>query len=489
MKFVCLFLLVSIGATASAQESYMRWDNQDFHTLGVYMQVSRYWSDRVDTIRRPIRQRAIIIQDTFRFTNMAKETLVIRKMHVSKPSCFTFTERTAPGKQGTIVYSDTVYPGGEGIYLRRLRFNVMTNFSPWVMIGLSYAVVDRGAKVLTYPNGDVRMATAHQHMDSAIQLQLHCAPGMLPKAMGTLFLPGNQKTGVWHYWAEDGSALPDTTHTKKIFVGFAGETYGSLLDPQVLAYKGGKWYKPLSGMNTVQHFYFIEPGTDTIRFELAAASNEIAIPFQSLAEGQVFSNAELMKSGVPHYYAYGMRKPVYFSDSSCFFTVEQLRVCGGNPQDYLSVLQRRYPQLRFDVPYPASPDLCRFTRRPGDRLTLPHYIQALQKESCIRQFYIALLPSTAHSPADFVSPLLYMPLRNLNRSEDADSILNLFGFKRDMGRVDPSGYYYLNYTRRVVDALFIEQYNALMRHRIAYFAPLQFHYPVRRYISPLEMKD
>lgn len=469
MKFLFFILIYVFPFVLSSQNSYMHWANGSSHKLGV-----KIFAAMVETleVKKPGYRRPyfpLIISDTFRFINTAETDLIIKKVNTRTPWKFSFTKNVKPGKEGIVIYTDTIPLSYNGISHEVRSFNLENNFSPWILIETEFVVIYPDAKIEMNKKGEI--VTAGAEKAGGKILRLECYPGFMPRSLGVLHVPDRAKMGVWKYWDSASGQHQTVSHTKQINVRFSGETYANQKAVEVIAHANGKWYKPMSENFFPEHAYHIREGTDTLRFLLKDSSNEISLKYPSVSDIQTYYDIELMKAGTPFYYYFGYRKPVYFNERVYFFRRNPADHSSGT-EDYITYLQRRFPAFEFSKTDMSGAAVYRV--RFPDYYEAAYYLKLLVSESSVEQLCKAAYVNGLAVEC-YIMPQVYVRLRPIETYAEVEQILRKYGLSR--GDTDTGGGTYLNCNFEIVDEEFLDLYNKLFSEPVFMTLNLMIHTP------------
>lgn len=451
--YLITFLVLHLTMPLMGQNSYMQWLNGDKHVLGLVKPVKPVETTEV---KRPGYYSQALraqnqIQDTFFFRNLSDQTLVINKIHVQDTSLYTYTRTTKPGKIGYIVYHTFLNAHASGIENVVVRFNVMTNFSPWVMCETNYIIIGN------YNVSRLEIKTNYhiiytEKIDSFVNKQLVCNHMDQPRSMGLVYARTGAKMHTWNYWDAVGR-MPDSIFMKSAYV-YVRDDYNCMrYQLKVLVKQDGVWQNAIFRPAGNQYQILVDDQTDSLFLYNDTVYSKLDVRNQKGAE-------------TIHYYAVNV---IRYSDDYLAFAYD-MKGFAFVPRQYAIVfendqvidvfeekdrLKSAFPLLAFDVLH----DQLLIVSLPKKSYWVDsHYINKLLKDNKI----------------DYLSQMLYSPqygytfLMNtvtvrgviMEKAVASDSLLKRHGFSLSK-KYPELGWVELEYNDRLIDRDFCRRFNAL----------------------------
>ncbi len=443
-----------------SQESYMQWLNGDKHMLGLRIPVLP-----VETLEKKPPQyyqkylRAKnSINDTFFFRNMSDQPLVIRKIHVQDSTLYTYTRTTAPGRIGYVVYHATLDAHAIGIVNHVVRFNVMTNFSPWVMCETNYIVVGIYNANWIDDKQNKRMEFT-EVLDTFVHRKLYCDEQKRPLEMGLVQVRTGAKMHKWTYWDTLGQAR-DSFHQTSMFV-YVKEDYNcNRFQLKALVKKNGVWQNAVYRPAGNQYQIMVDPSCDSVFLYNDSVYVKLHVRYHVGAENIHYFGVSVIRY-TDDYLAY------YWNMDGFRYAIGQYAIVfkenldrAISLDDERERLKVLYPLLDFEI----LNDQVLVVSLPKQRYWVDsHYINKLLKDNSI----------------DYISQMLHSPQygytfhRNtvtvrgiiMERAMASDSVLSAYGF--ELSKQYPElGWVELRYKAHVINREFCQQFNGLGEQKL-----------------------
>lgn len=456
-----LLMLVFLQTfSVMSQESYMQWQNGDKHVLGVIQVVMP-----VETLeKKPPQyykkylQARNSINDTFFFRNMSDQPLVIRKIHVQDSTLYTYTRTTAPGRIGYVVYHANINAHTNGIVNVVVRFNVMTNFSPWVMCETNYILVGN-YNVSCVENKEAYNIVYTEKIDSFVSRQLVCDLKNAPRSLGLVHARTGTKMHTWNYWDAVGR-MPDTIFTKSAYVYVRDDYNCSRYQLNILVKQNGVWQKAIYRPAGNQYQVLVDEFSDSLFLFNDTVYTKLDVRYQKSAETIHYYAVNVIRYS-DNFLAYhwNMEGFQFVSDQyAIIFKADLDRAISLDEER--ERLKASYPLLDFEI----LNDQLLVVSLPKKRYWVDsHYINKLLKDNSV----------------DYISQMLHSPqygytfLRNtitikgiiMERAVASDSVLSACGY--ELSKKYPEiGWVELKYKNRLINRDFCQQFNSLGEQKL-----------------------
>lgn len=456
MRILLFFIFIFCSLSVRGQNGFIAWKNGARHALGVFHQT---YLVEVENSSKKMGHSArgyipLIIRDTFVFENTGTEDLIIDKIHVRKPSRFTFTKSTKPKHLGYIYFSDTVNPyQSEQIELLRENINVVTNFSPWNDLQLEYIVLRH---VYVQNGNNIHVA----HPEGKLYLKLQ--NGRFPKCMGVV-APNNQKLYTWKYWDSKGMPLPDTAWTKLITLSYFNDDYRNPIHAEATAFAHGQYYQPIANHAYQGCSLHVTVGTDTVVLKCAKGKALIAYPFHQIAEHMHFYNLEFLQAKDAFYWDFGQQKKLVYGRVYVITFKKDWR-----PEQLLiNDLKTRYPNFEFAKQKHVQQNYWAVQFPQGNTYTDSFYLKFLKAEASIDQISQCLMPrneKTELGNYGFIGHGLYTTFNPSFSADSVQRVLQKYGFEK--GNSDMAGLTEIIYKGRFVGPEFLKLYNQMLSEKV-----------------------
>lgn len=447
------FLLVCTSESLPGQNSYMQWLNGDKHVLGLVKPVKPVETTEVKRpgyYSQPLRAQNQI-QDTFFFRNLSDQTLIINKIHVQDTTLYTYTRTTKPGKIGYIVYHTFLNAHASGLENVVVRFNVMTNFSPWVMCETNYIIIGN------YNVSRIEIKTNYniiytEKIDSFVNRQLVCDHKDQPRSMGLVHARTGAKMHTWNYWDAVGR-MPDSIFMKSAFVYVRDDYNCARYQLNIIVKQNGVWQKAIYRPAGNQYQVLVDEFSDSMFLYNDTVYTKLDIRYQKGAE-------------TIHYYAVNVIR--YSDDYLAYdFNLFGFRYV---PRQYAIVFdkdftidvyeemerfKKAFPLLDFEVMH----DQILLVSMPEKSYWVyEHYLNKILKDNKVD--YVSHALQSNDLGFTFIQKTVTIKEIIMEKASASDSLLKSYGFSLS-NKYPHLGWVELEYQDRIIDRNFCERFNAL----------------------------
>lgn len=451
--YLFAFLVLHLTMPLMGQNSYMQWINGDKHVLGLVKPATP-----VETleVKRPGYYRQYLraynqVQDTFFFRNLSDQTLIINKIHVQDTSLYTYTRTTKPGKIGYIVYHTFLNAHASGIENVVVRFNVMTNFSPWVMCETNYIIIGN------YNVSRIEIKTNYniiytEIIDSFVSRQLVCDQKDQPRSMGLVHARTGTKMHTWNCWDALGRSA-DSIFTKSAFV-YVRDDYNCMrYQLKVLVKQDGIWQNAVCRPAGNQYQILVDEQTDSLFLYNDTVYTKLDIRYQKGAETMHFFAVNVVRYSDDFLaFAHNLNGFAYVPAQYAIVFDKDLTI---DVAEEAERLKREFPLMTFSVLY----DQLLLVTLPKQRYWIDeHYLNRLLKDNKID--YLSQMLHSNEYGFTFLQKTVTIRGIIMENASASDSLLKSHGFSLSK-KYPELGWVELEYKERIIDRDFCARFNAL----------------------------
>lgn len=451
--YLITFLVLYLTMPLMGQNSYMQWINGDKHVLGLVKPATP-----VETleVKRPGYYRQYLraynqIQDTFFFRNLSDQTLIINKIHVQDTTLYTYTRATKPGKIGYIVYHTFLNAHASGIENVVVRFNVMTNFSPWVMCETNYIIIGN------YNVSRVEIKTNYniiytEIIDSFVSRKLVCDHNDQPRSMGLVHAKTGTKMHTWNYWDALGRSA-DSIFTKSAFIYVKDDYNCARYQLNIIVKQNGVWQKAIYRTAGNQYQVLVDEFSDSIFLYNDTVYTKLDIRNQKGAETMHFYAVNVIRYSDDFLaFAHNLNGFAYVPAQYAIVFDKDLTI---DVAEEAERLKREFPLMTFSVLY----DQLLLVTLPKQRYWIDeHYLNRLLKDNKID--YLSQMLHSNEYGFTFLQKTIIIRGIIMENASASDSLLKSHGFSLSK-KYPELGWVELEYKDRIIDRDFCASFNAL----------------------------
>lgn len=451
--YVFAFLVLHLTMPLKGQNSYMQWINGDKHVLGLVKPVRPVETTEVKRpgyYKQPLRAQNQI-QDTFFFRNLSDQTLIINKIHVQDTTLYTYTRTTKPGKIGYIVYHTFLNANASGIENVVVRFNVMTNFSPWVMCETNYIIIGNFnvSRIEIKTNYNIIYT---EKIDSFVSKKLVCDHTDKPRSMGLVHARTGTKMHTWNFW-DAVERSTDSIFTKSAFV-YVRDDYNCMrYQLKVLVKQDGVWQNAVCRPAGNQYQILVDEQSDSLFLYNDTVYTKLDIRNQKGAETMHFFAVNVIRYSDDFLaFAHNLNGFAYVPGQYAIVFDKDLTIDVAEEADRL---KRDFPLMTFEVLH----DQLLLVTLPKKKYWIDeHYLNRLLKDN-----KIDYLSQTLHSNEygfTFLQKTVTIRGIIMESASASDSLIKSYGFSLSK-KYPELGWVELEYKDRIIDRNFCMRFNAL----------------------------
>jgi len=451
--YLFAFLVLQLCLPLMGQNSYMQWINGDKHVLGVVKPVSPVETTEV---KRPGYYRQYLrahnqIQDTFFFRNLSDQTLIINKIHVQDTTLYTYTRTTKPGKIGYIVYHTFLNAHASGIENVVVRFNVMTNFSPWVMCETNYIIIgDYNATKVE--NKEQYSIVYTEVIDSFIHKKLYCDNNNRPLSMGLVHARTGDRMHTWSFWDPVGRML-DTIFKKSIYVYVKDDYNCQRYQLKILCKQNGVWQNAVCRSAGNQYQILADEQTDSLFLYNDTVYVKLDVRYSKSAETINFHAVNVIRFTDDYLaFAHNMNGFAYVPDQYAIVFDKELSI---DIFEEMERLKSNHPLLTFEIMH----DQLLVVTLPKKRYWVDsYYLNKLLKDNKID--YVSQTLKSNEVGFTFLQKSVTIRGIIMEVADASDSLIQSYGFSLST-KYPNMGWVELEYKDRIINRDFCARFNAL----------------------------